>query len=143
MMDATLMSVLASGTDWSISKLLSNSGTTLQNWGALILVVLGAAAMIIAAVMIVRGLASKQSQTSWGKVILLFVVGGIFLFGGWGVWSSLGAGANTTVKTLGSGNAEDGATNDIRNPNKMSFAMAGDSMGEHIAILPDGSTIEF
>ena len=77
MMDATLMSVLATGTDWSISKLLSNSGTTLQNWGALILVVLGAAAMIIAAVMIVRGLASKQSQTSWGKVILLFVVGGI------------------------------------------------------------------
>lgn len=139
MMDVALTGVVASSTSWSISKLLENSGFTLQNWGALILVVLGAAAMIIAAVMIVRGLASKQAQVSWGKTILLFVVGGIFLFGGWSVWSSLGAGANTTVKTLGQGNAEQEAGNiDIRNPN--SVELAG---GDQIAILPDGSTIEF
>lgn len=104
-----LIGVLAeSGADqFSITNLLVNAGTSLRQWGSLIVFVAGIVAIIIGVVKLVSGLASHgQKQTSWVVVVLLFIVGGLCTLGGSsGAWNfiagTVAGGGRTTVEDMG------------------------------------------
>ena len=90
-MDMRLMGVLAAagesggtggGSEWSVTSLLAGGAQTLQTWGALVLFILGCAAIIAGVYKLVTGLVSHgQKQTSWVVVILLILVGGVLTVG--------------------------------------------------------------
>lgn len=114
-MDMQLMGVLAtggttSGDQWSVTSLLAGGAQTLQTWGALILFILGCAAIIAGIYKLVTGLVSHgQKQTSWVVVILLILVGGVLTVGSaLNAWQFVaGTVAGTGFKTLddlGTGN---------------------------------------
>lgn len=113
-MDMQLMGVLAtggtSGDQWSVTSLLAGGAQTLQTWGALILFILGCAAIIAGTYKLVTGLVSHgQKQTSWVVVILLILVGGVLTVGSaLNAWQFVaGTVAGTGFKTLddlGTGN---------------------------------------
>ena len=114
-MDMQLMGVLATGgtsggDQWSVTSLLAGGAQTLQTWGALILFILGCAAIIAGIYKLVTGLVSHgQKQTSWVVVILLILVGGVLTVGSaLNAWQFVaGTVAGTGFKTLddlGTGN---------------------------------------
>lgn len=90
---------------WDLNTFLGNLGTAMQEWGKLIMIVLGVAMLIAAAFFIAKGLMSQgRGQTNWALVILLFVIGGVFLAGGVGGWDTfinMSDGMNNTVQKLG------------------------------------------
>lgn len=138
-----MLSLFAATDTLSISNLLSNGAKTLTGWGGWIIVILGLAALLVAGVMTFRGLTSQKAQTSWGKVIILYVVAGVFLFGGISGVMDLSEGANNTIKALSAGNSDGYSNDEDRYNDVRKFKGTITAGGEHIAILPDGSTIEF
>lgn len=81
-----------------VSALLTNGGTSFEQWAAIVVVILGVVALLVGTYMLVSGLISHgKKQTSWIVVILLFVVGGVLLFGGWAGLTGLVGGLNNTV----------------------------------------------
>ena len=117
-MDMQLMGVLAAAGEsggsgesgWSVTSLLAGGAQTLQTWGALILFILGCAAIIAGVYKLVTGLVSHgQKQTSWVVVILLILVGGILTVGSalnaWQFVAGTVAGTGfETLNDLGTGN---------------------------------------
>jgi hypothetical protein len=98
-MNANLASIVsvfaASGTGGSgnntIAEILKNVRNSLGVWGGIIISILGAAAIIVAAYMIVKGLMShgKGQPTNWLIVIGLIVIGGLFVTIGFGGFASI------------------------------------------------------
>ena len=83
-----------------VSALLTNGGTSFEQWAAIVVVILGVVALLVGTYMLVSGLISHgKKQTSWIVVILLFVVGGVLLFGGWAGLTGLVGGLNNTVSS--------------------------------------------
>lgn len=102
------MLTAASGTEgWTIKNFLSNGAKVLNEWGSLLLVVLGVVALIVAAWQIVTGLISHgKKQISWAIVIILIVVGGIFVTVGGvglagGTFGLLAQGVGESVNQIG------------------------------------------
>lgn len=88
---------------WSIDNLLQNIITKLGTWGSLIVTLAGLVMVIVAVVLIAKGLIQGQrGQTNWVLVIALFFIGGALAFtGGWGIVKKLSKGGAATLNELG------------------------------------------
>lgn len=92
---------------WDLNSFLDSLGGAMQNWGRLIMVIIGVAMLIAAAFFIAKGLMSQgRGQTNWALVILLLVVGGVFFAGGaagggWDTFINVSNGMNDTFNELG------------------------------------------
>jgi formate/nitrite transporter FocA (FNT family) len=72
-----------------VTTILTNLRNSLGNWGGIILGILGAAALIVAAYQVVKGLISGgRSQINWLTVLALAIVGGLFITMAFGTWAS-------------------------------------------------------
>lgn len=98
---------------WDLDSFLTNLGTKMQGWGALIVFVIGTAMVIAAVYFIGKGLMSHgRGQTNWAMTILLLIIGGAFMAtgaGGWGLLKDIAEGSKQTIDELG-GNGGGGAT---------------------------------
>lgn len=89
---------------FSIGELLKNSTATLKGWGGGLIMLLGVVMIIAATWQIAKGLMDQgRGQTNWFIVILLFLVGGAFLAGGWGFADKISKGGKKTIEELGTG----------------------------------------
>lgn len=91
--------------DFSIDTLLENSFKTIQTWGGYVMLIIGAAMLIVAIYQVAKGLMSHgQSQVSWPKVIMLFIFGGVILAfsagGGSGAFNGIANYAKGTKNTI-------------------------------------------
>lgn len=92
---------------WDVGTFLTNAKKTIDKWGNLLLKLLGVAALVWAAVLTLKKLmASQQSQSQqagWPTIILLTLVGGGFMIGGFGLAKTIGGGGETSIRQLGGG----------------------------------------
>ena len=93
----------ASGSGYGdVGTMLQNGGQNIEYWASIVVVILGVIALLVAAYMLVTGLISHgKKQTSWVVVILLFVIGGVLMIGGWQVLVNVGGAANSTIQSWG------------------------------------------
>lgn len=99
------------GGTWDIASFLTNSATSLRSWGNILIVLIGVALIIWSAVQIARGLMSKNGQqVSWPKNIIMLIVGGAFVAGGFALMSTLASGGKDTIVGLGNGTGTAGGT---------------------------------
>ncbi|PZT84957.1 MAG: hypothetical protein DI630_36535 [Gordonia sp. (in: high G+C Gram-positive bacteria)] len=92
---------------WDVGSFLENAKTTVQGWGGLLLMLLGAVGLIWGGVLLIKKLmANPQTagqQQGWGTIALLILVGGALGTGGWQLISTVGSGGQKTVEDLGNG----------------------------------------
>jgi hypothetical protein len=83
--------------NFDIIGFLGNTTGYVKNIGHYIMMLAGAILIIVAAVQIVKGLASGgRGQVNWVMSIACLLVGGLLLFGGWNLAASVAKiGANT------------------------------------------------
>lgn len=105
LMNIVLAGGAGGGTSWSINKFLNNLGSSMQEWGKMIVFIIGGAMVIGAAYFIAKGLMSQgRGQTNWALTILLLIIGGCFMaasYGGWSVLQSISNGSKQTIEDLG------------------------------------------
>lgn len=88
--------------DWDIGSFLQNATSTLKGWGGLVIMLVGVIMIIVGVVKIASGLISHgKKQVSWVVAILLIIIGGAFLAGGWGFVSKIAEGGLNTINDLG------------------------------------------
>lgn len=101
---ATAMPLLA---QWDLTNFLTNARNAIQNWGGLLLMLLGAVGLIWGGVLLIKKLmASPQQagqQSGWGTIALLMLVGGALLTGGFQLVQTIGSGGQQTIEDLGTG----------------------------------------
>lgn len=91
--------------DWDIGTFLQNATSTIKNWGGLIIILIGVVMVIAAVWKAAHGLMSHgKTQTNWVIVIILLVLGGAFMVGGFTFVSHIASGGKKTLEDLG-GNA--------------------------------------
>lgn len=93
---------------WDIGSFLNNAKSLAQNWGGLLIMLLGAIGVVAAAVIIIVNLIKKSqngqgAQVSWVWAIILLVIGGAALTGGWNLFSNVASGGQKTIEALGTG----------------------------------------
>ncbi|MFD4574228.1 hypothetical protein ACFWNK_19700 [Streptomyces sp. NPDC058417] len=92
---------------WDLTSFLQNAKSQIQLWGGLLLMLMGAVALVWGGVLLVKKLmANPQSasqQQSWFTVALLILVGGAIGTGGWSLISTVGSGGQQTITDLGGG----------------------------------------
>jgi|SRR5699024_2556567 len=92
---------------WSVGNFLENAKSTIQDWGGLLLMLLGAVGLIWGGVLLIKKLmANPQTQgqqTGWGTIALLVIVGGALAGGGWSLMDKVGSGGEDTILELGKG----------------------------------------
>lgn len=94
---ATLMS-------WDIGSFLQNSSNTLKKWGGYLIILIGVVMVVISAYQVFTGLASHgKKQTNWFVVVLLLIIGGAFMIGGFDFVSRIAEGGQKTIEDLGTG----------------------------------------
>lgn len=95
----------AAGEDWSISGLLSGTGTSLETWGKAIVAIVGVVMVIFGVVQIAKGMMSGgRGQVNWVMSIGLILLGGMLAFaGGWSILENIGTGGYSTLDKLGRG----------------------------------------
>lgn len=93
-----------SGGSGDIGSLLNGGGASIEYWASIVVVILGVIALLVGAYMLVSGLISHgKKQTSWVVVILLFVVGGVLLIGGWDTLVNVAGAANSSISSWSNG----------------------------------------
>lgn len=91
---------------WDLLSFLENANAYIQIAGGALLMLLGVACLVWGGVVCVKTLfASPQSagKESWVKIVMLIVVGGAFMGGGWPLISKIGSGGEKTITELGGG----------------------------------------
>lgn len=89
---------------WDIGTFLNNTKSTIQSWGGSLIVLIGVIMVIVSVYKIASGLISHgKQQTNWAVAIILLIVGGAFIAGGWSFVSSVAAGGEKTLNDLGNG----------------------------------------
>ena len=95
---------IAMAGDFSVGMLLQNGTTTIKTWGGYFIILLGVVMVIAAVWQIAKGLMNQgKGQTNWATVVLLFIIGGAFMVGGFGFAESISSGGRKTIEELGSG----------------------------------------
>lgn len=94
---------------FDVGSFLENATSTIKGWGGLLIILMGVVGLIVFAVMAIKKLMASEQQQSqeakWGRLVLLLIVSGGFMAGGWSLVSDLGSGGQTTIRDLGSGSA--------------------------------------
>lgn len=92
--------------NWSIGTFLENAQKALIDWGGALIALIGVVLIIWAGVQIARGLISHgKTQISWPVNIIMLIVGGAFLVGGFTFLSDVASGGKRTLEDL-SGNSK-------------------------------------
>lgn len=87
-----------------ITRLFSNTSNVVTETGGGFIAMFGVVLIIVGAVFLGFNLLAKgQPKTPWVIVALMFVVGGVFAFGGVSIFMSAGQASNETVKDIVSG----------------------------------------
>ncbi|MGH3976275.1 MAG: hypothetical protein ACRDS9_23570 [Pseudonocardiaceae bacterium] len=97
---------------WDLLSFLENANAYLQIAGGALLMLLGVACLIWGGVVCVKKLtasAQAASQEHWSKIVVLILVGGAFMGGGWPLISKIGSGGEKTITELGGGTIVIGA----------------------------------
>lgn len=88
--------------DWDLTSFLTNSTNQLQTWGGLVISLIGVIMIIAGVYQLAKGLMSQgRGQTNWAVVVLLIIVGGAFIAGGWKLVSDIASGGEKTIRDLG------------------------------------------
>jgi len=101
-MDFIMNEIYPVALDIDITKMLENGKNLLKTWGSAIIIVLGVAMIIVAAVQIFKGLATQrgQQQANWVMTILLLFIGAAFALGGFNLLYKFGAAGKNTAEKL-------------------------------------------
>lgn len=87
-----------------ITNIFSNTSKIVIEAGGGFIAMFGAILIVVGAVFLGSNLLAKgQPKTPWVIVALMFVIGGVFAFGGISMFMSAGQAANETVKDVVSG----------------------------------------
>lgn len=92
---------------WDLSSFLENARAQVQVWGGLVLMLMGAAALVWGGVLLLKKLwANPQTasqQAGWGTIAALIIVAGALGTGGWQFIETVGSGGQQTIEDLGGG----------------------------------------
>ena len=96
-----------SGGGWDVTTFLTSLATQLEQWGSIIIVLIGIVMIIWSIYKLATGLLSQGRQDiSWFKIGIAFLVGGAFVAAGIGgafnFAKKIAAGGKTTIEDLGS-----------------------------------------
>lgn len=97
--------VLGAGT-WDLESFLTNFGTTLQKWGSLLFIIIGAVLLIVAIYKTAMGLMThgKGQPVNWFVILIMFLLGGALLAAGAGSFGwvkDIAQGGKKTIEDLG------------------------------------------
>lgn len=102
----SLISVFMDGT-WDLGNFLKNATSTLKGWGGLLIMLIGVVMVIVSVYKIASGLISHgKKQTNWAVAIILLILGGAFIAGGWDFVSGIAKSGEKTINDLGEGDPE-------------------------------------
>lgn len=88
--------------NWDLSTFLENATDFVADAGGLLLMLLGAVGIVWGGVLLIKKLmAGQQDQTSWGKIILLVLIGGAMFVGGWSLMETISSGGQDTIMDIG------------------------------------------
>lgn len=99
-----MMNLLSMPMAWDLGSFLQNATSTLKEWGGYLIILIGVVMVVWSVVMIARGLISHgKTQVSWPVAIILLILGGAFMVGGFSFVANIAAGGKTTIEDLGNG----------------------------------------
>lgn len=88
----------------NITQIFSNTSNVVKEAGGGFIAMFGVVLIIVGAVFLGSNLLAKgQPKTPWAIVALMFVVGGVFAFGGVSIFMAAAQASNETVKDVVSG----------------------------------------
>lgn len=97
-----MMNLLSMPMAWDLGSFLQNATSTLKTWGGYLIILIGVVMVVWSVVMIARGLISHgKTQTSWPVAIILLILGGAFMVGGFSFVSNIASGGKQTIEDLG------------------------------------------
>lgn len=104
-MDTLMMSMAGVACSWDLGNFLQNAKSTLQTWGSYLIMLIGVVMVIASVYMIAKGLIThgKGQPVSWPVAIILLILGGAFLTGGWAFVNDIASGGEQTIRDLGNG----------------------------------------
>ena len=104
---AALTQVSVPSAAWDLGSFLENARSQVQVWGGLVLMLVGAAALVWGGVLLLKKLlANPQTagqQAGWGTIAALIIVAGALGTGGWQFIETVGSGGQQTIEDLGGG----------------------------------------
>lgn len=99
-----MMNLLSMPMAWDLGSFLQNATSTLKTWGGYLIVLIGVVMVVWSVVMIARGLISHgKTQVSWPVAIILLILGGAFMVGGFSFVADIASGGKQTIDELGNG----------------------------------------
>lgn len=99
-----MMNLLSMPMAWDLGSFLQNATSTLKTWGSYLIILIGVVMVVWSVVMIARGLISHgKTQVSWPVAIILLILGGAFMVGGFSFVSNIASGGKQTIEDLGNG----------------------------------------
>lgn len=89
---------------WDIGTFLQNATKTIKQWGSYLIILIGVVLIIVAVWQIAKGLISHgKGQTNWAVAIIMLIIGGALMAGGFGLVSTIASGGGQTINELGAG----------------------------------------
>ena len=87
---------------WDLGSFLQHSTETLKKWGGYLIILIGVVMVIASVYQIAKGLISHgKTQTNWAIAIILLILGGAFMVGGFSFVSNIASGGRKTIEDLG------------------------------------------
>lgn len=107
-----VLSILANGTtgstgdsSWSVTNFLNNATSQIQEWLGALIVLIGFVMVGFGVYQIAKGLISHgKQQTNWVIAILLLIMGGALVAGGFSLVMTIAEGGKQTIEDLGNSN---------------------------------------
>lgn len=97
-----MMNLLSMPMAWDLGSFLQNATSTLKTWGGYLITLIGVVMVVWSVVMIARGLISHgKTQVSWPVAIILLILGGAFMVGGFSFVANIASGGKQTIDDLG------------------------------------------
>ena len=97
-----MMNLLSMPMAWDLGSFLQNATSTLKTWGGYLIILIGVVMVVWSVVMIARGLISHgKTQVSWPVAIILLILGGAFMAGGFSFVANIASGGKKTIEDLG------------------------------------------
>lgn len=91
---------------WDIGTFLQNATKTIKQWGSYLIILIGVVLIIVSIWQIAKGLISHgKGQTNWAVAIIMLIIGGALMAGGFGLVSTIASGGGQTINELGAGTA--------------------------------------
>jgi uncharacterized membrane protein len=99
-----MMNLLSMPMTWDLGSFLQHSTETLKQWGGYLIILIGVVMVIASVYQIAKGLISHgKTQVSWPVAIILLILGGAFMVGGFSFVADIASGGKQTIEDLGNG----------------------------------------